>query len=366
MVKREEDGPVRNTKGFPCTLGGCRASFSRAWKLQEHLWAHAGQKPLTCDQEGCSGCFSHRSHLRRHKLQHSGEKPHRCSLASCEAAFVTRVHLERHVRHSHGESEPLKCDAPGCDQAFQKKAALKNHLMEHGRAVLFQCQEPGCEQKFDSKRSYKAHGRKHKGYVCPVSECKVSSGTWSEHVKHLQTHPVQVQCTRCEKTFQNRSSLCRHKRTHAKQKVALLCPWDGCEICYSTVFSLQHHIRKDHLHLLTHPCYFPGCTKAFAMRESLMRHLVVHDPDKKKLKLRQQLSMRWQKRLRGGRGPEALVEQNLTRLFAQKLLFRTKPRVESDLSGLFNERKLRPYVELEVNLQSLFDLPVSRRSEKTV
>nr|XP_033774896.1 P43 5S RNA-binding protein-like isoform X2 [Geotrypetes seraphini] len=353
MAKLEGDGPIPVPKGFPCTLGGCRVSFSRAWKLQEHLWAHTGQKPLTCDQEGCNGCFSRRSHLRRHKLQHSGEKPYRCSFTNCEASFVTRVHLKRHISYSHGENKPLKCDLPDCDQAFRKKAALKNHLMEHGRAV-FLCQEPGCEQKFDS-------------YFCPVTECKVSSGTWSEHVKHLQTHPVQIQCTLCEKTFQNRRSMCRHKRTHAKRTPALLCPWDGCEIHYSSVFNLQHHIRKVHLHLLTHPCYFPGCTKAFAMRESLMQHLVVHDPDKKKLKLRpQQLSRRWLKRLRSGRGQEeVLVEQNLTRLFAQKLFFRPKPRVESNLSGLFNERKLRPYIEQEVNLQSLFDLPVSR-SEKTL
>ncbi|XP_029429842.1 P43 5S RNA-binding protein-like isoform X2 [Rhinatrema bivittatum] len=361
-----EEVPVR--KSFSCTLRGCGASFSRAWKLQEHLRAHTGQKPLACDHVGCSRCFSHQSHLQRHTLQHSGEKPHRCSFTSCESAFVTKVRLERHVRYLHGEQpEPLKCTAPGCDQTFRKKAALKNHLTEHERAPLFLCQEPGCDLKFESRSQRKAHQRKHMGYLCSVEECKMRSGTWSDHVKHLQTHRVQVQCTHCEKTFQNRGGLRRHKRTHATKKPVLLCPWDECDAQHSTVFNLQHHIRKQHLHLLTHPCYFPGCTKAFAMRESLIQHLVVHDPDKKKLKLRRpSLSMKWQKRLRGDSGQEVMVEQNLSRLFAQKLIFRTKPRVESDLSGLFNERKLRPYVEPEVNLQPLFELPPGRRSEKAV
>lgn len=60
----------------------------------------------------------------------------------------------------------------------------------------------------------------------------------------------------------------------------------------------------------------------------------------------------WQKRLDGHRLP--LVEEDLRRLFALRMRVSRRTKVETNLSGLFNERKIPHYVDPEVNLRNLF------------
>lgn len=60
----------------------------------------------------------------------------------------------------------------------------------------------------------------------------------------------------------------------------------------------------------------------------------------------------WQKRLDGHQLP--LVEEDLRRLFALRMRVSRRTTMETNLSGLFNERKIPHYVDPEVNLRSLF------------
>lgn len=62
----------------------------------------------------------------------------------------------------------------------------------------------------------------------------------------------------------------------------------------------------------------------------------------------------WQKRLDGHHLP--LVEEDLRRLFALRMRVSRRAKVETNLSGLFNERKIPRYVDPEVNLRNLFAL----------
>lgn len=60
----------------------------------------------------------------------------------------------------------------------------------------------------------------------------------------------------------------------------------------------------------------------------------------------------WQKRLDGHQLP--LVEEDLRRLFALRMRVSRRAKVEANLSGLFNERKIPHYVDPEVDLRNLF------------
>lgn len=73
---------------------------------------------------------------------------------------------------------------------------------------------------------------------------------------------------------------------------------------------------------------------------------------------RQRPKKSWQKRLDGHHLP--LVEENLTRLFALRMRITRRTKVEINLSGLFNERKIPHYVDPEVNLRNLFGLKKPR------
>lgn len=73
----------------------------------------------------------------------------------------------------------------------------------------------------------------------------------------------------------------------------------------------------------------------------------------------------WQKRLDGCHQP--LVEENLQRLFALRMRISRRAKVEADLTGLFNERKIPHFVDPEVNLRGLFGIkqprPLEEKSE---
>lgn len=66
-------------------------------------------------------------------------------------------------------------------------------------------------------------------------------------------------------------------------------------------------------------------------------------------------SKSWQKRLEG-RSRRPLVEEDLRRLFALRMRFSRRTKLEADLTGLFNERKIPHYVDPEVNLRDLFSI----------
>ena len=60
------------------------------------------------------------------------------------------------------------------------------------------------------------------------------------------------------------------------------------------------------------------------------------------------------KRLDGHHLP--LVEEDLRNLFALRMRISRRAKVETNLHGLFNERKIRHYVDPEVNLRNLFGI----------
>uniref|UniRef100_A0A8C0X146 C2H2-type domain-containing protein n=1 Tax=Castor canadensis TaxID=51338 RepID=A0A8C0X146_CASCN len=61
---------------------------------------------------------------------------------------------------------------------------------------------------------------------------------------------------------------------------------EGCGRTYTTMFNLQSHILSFHEEKRPFVCEHAGCGKTFAMKQSLTRHAIVHDPDKKKMKLK--------------------------------------------------------------------------------
>ncbi|XP_053573516.1 P43 5S RNA-binding protein [Bombina bombina] len=324
-------------------------------------------KPWRCNNPGCDQTYTRRSYLHRHKLQqHTDVKGHSCTSAGCRAAFKTKKCLKRHILYKHGKDCPLTCSVSGCKQTFQKRNLLKRHLSEQHNEPVFVCDFPGCSWKSNRSSHLTAHRRRHAGYRCSYKDCQVVSPTWTSLQEHRKKHPLSLQCAKCGKDFKKQSSLHKHQDKHKEPSPRLPCPREDCSETFTTVFSLTHHVRKAHLCLQTHRCYHAGCSRIFSMRESLIRHLVIHDPERKKLKLKFNKELSKTSR-RNIHRTLPVVEEDLSRLFNQKLLFRCKTQMESNLSGLFNERLLRDQAEPEVNLSGLFQLPTGHiKTEKVV
>ncbi|XP_068605840.1 P43 5S RNA-binding protein-like [Brachionichthys hirsutus] len=347
-------GPTPPKRLLHCAYANCGATFTRQRRLNEHETVHAGERPWLCAVSGCGRRFSRRLHLSRHALRHAGVKKLACKFAGCAQSFADGGKLKRHACYFHGDQNYFKCDHPGCSLTFKKRRMFKLHLQEHDSSPRFRCSKDGCDAAFHSHGARKAHEKKHAGYRCPHANCQVLEHTWSKLQKHVAKHPATFTCQTCEKVFKRRDALRRHKRVHASHKPVLACPRGDCRAYFSTTFNLQHHIRKVHLELLKHKCSFPDCPRVFAMRESMTRHLLCHDPPAAKLKKRQRPKKSWQKRLDQKQLPR--VEEDLRRLFALRMRIARRAKVEVDLSPLFNERKIRHYVDPEVNLRSLFGI----------
>ncbi|XP_041825972.1 P43 5S RNA-binding protein [Melanotaenia boesemani] len=356
---KPSDGQRRQV--FSCTYAECGATFRKEWKLKDHETVHTGARPCQCEVEGCGRRFKRKSHLSRHMLGHAG-KQFQCKFVSCTKTFLNAGKLKRHVRYAHGEKTSyFKCNQPNCTLTFKRRRLFKLHLQEHGVHAKFKCSKDGCAATFDSHVARQAHEKKHAGYRCPHTNCQVLEHTWSKLQKHLAKHPATFTCSVCKKVFKKTDALRRHKRIHASHKPVLVCPRDDCQAYFSTTFNLQHHIRKVHLELLKYKCSFPDCPRVFAMRESMMRHLLRHDPSATTLKTRKRSKKSWQKRLNGHQLP--IVEENLHRLFTLRMRISRRTKVETNLLGLFNERKIPHYVDPEVNLRDLFGIRQPRPVE---
>ncbi|XP_072513825.1 general transcription factor IIIA, b [Salminus brasiliensis] len=271
-------------KSFACLFSGCKASFSKSWKLEAHYCKHTGLRPFVCDS--CTKSFCTRCQLTRHQLSHSGEKPYLCSVDGCTEAFPTSASLKNHVARVHQHKEKrYVCNYEGCGKEFHKNKHLKTHQCEHSNVLPFECHFEGCGKKYAASKTLKKHEKVHNGYPCAEEGCRFMGKTWTEYQAHRKAeHREILQCEDCKKVFHEAWFLLKHKQlVHLGERHKFKCTKEGCQKAYISHFKLQKHILSFHEGKRSFVCSHEGCGKAFAMEESLKRHGVVHDPKKRKL-----------------------------------------------------------------------------------
>ncbi|XP_069859420.1 transcription factor IIIA [Dipodomys merriami] len=279
--------PPAFARRFICSFPDCSANYNKAWKLDAHLCKHTGERPFVCDYEGCGKAFIRDYHLNRHILIHTGEKLFVCTASGCEQRFGTKSNLKKHVERKHeNQQKQYICSFKDCEKAFKKHQQLKIHQCQHTNEPLFRCLQEGCGKHFASPSRLKRHEKVHEGYVCQKG-CSFVAKTWTELLKHVrETHKEEITCEVCQRRFKRKDHLKQHMKTHAPERDVYRCPREGCGRTYTTVFNLQSHILSFHEEKRPFVCEYAGCSKTFAMKQSLIRHAVVHDPDKKKMKVK--------------------------------------------------------------------------------
>ncbi|XP_074549973.1 general transcription factor IIIAa [Halichoeres trimaculatus] len=274
-------------KRYICSFPDCSAAYNKQWKLDAHLCKHTGVKPYTCEHDGCGKSFCSPYHVARHSLTHSGEKPFKCTEDGCTEAFTTNSNRARHIGRAHTDGhKKYVCKHEGCGLEFKKNKQLKSHMVEqHAQLPHYQCTYEGCQMRFTFPSKLKRHEKVHRGYPCNEKGCSFTGKTWTDYQKHRKDqHRHTVRCDQCGKEFRDSWFLHQHQQVHSDVRVVLKCPRDGCERSYTTAFNLQSHISSFHEELRPFTCTHAGCGKTFAMKQSLQRHCIIHDPLRKKIK----------------------------------------------------------------------------------
>lgn len=131
-----------------CHFDGCKASFSRPYKLDFHIKKHNGeviftwvyffelpinlfQKPFTCSVDGCSKSYTTPSHLKRHNItaheKTSQDKEILCKI--CGISCSNKYNFKKHFSAHHASDLPYKCSQ--CTKEFKKKKQLLEHMCIH-------------------------------------------------------------------------------------------------------------------------------------------------------------------------------------------------------------------------------------------
>uniref|UniRef100_A0A3B3CJG4 Transcription factor IIIA n=1 Tax=Oryzias melastigma TaxID=30732 RepID=A0A3B3CJG4_ORYME len=323
-------------KRYICSFPECSAAYNKQWKLDAHLCKHTGVKPFLCERSGCGKSFCDRYHLARHELTHTGEKLFSCTAEDCTEAFTTKSNLNRHISRTHSmERKKYVCSFEGCGLEFKKNNQLKLHLCEqHSQLPLYPCTYEGCQMRFAVPSKLKRHEKVHKGYPCTEKECTFTGKTWTELLKHRkESHQPVVKCEHCSKVFRDSWFLQKHLPVHNETRTVFKCPRDDCDRSYTTIFNLQSHIRSFHEGARPFTCSHSGCGRTFAMRQSLLRHSIVHDPEKKKQQRKPRPKRSLASRLSGFRETKGPVQPKQPKLQGDSLK-------KSDQAGPVELKKL--------------------------
>lgn len=169
----------------------------------------------------------------------------------CEKLLTCQQAVAKHLQRCHPDTEFFKC--PYCDDNFYSLGALSNHI------------------------TIKRHPQKRN--VC--ERCMKSFDRRSDLKRHLRTHTDErpYSCSVCNKSFKQTNHLRRHKQINHNQSAYNTLKF-YCNLCprkFSVEEALNRHIN-DHDTETRYPCSM--CNKAFRTKYDYRRHQEVHSSRK--------------------------------------------------------------------------------------
>lgn len=198
------------------------------------------------------------------------EYPFACGWPDCLLRFETEMERLRH-RQVH---ENTACEVPLCNKVFATREELEAHMLEHEAKQPYACDFPGCEFRFTRVSSLKRHRLSHFDPTLPGLHegCPNMFHQESDRKRHMRMVHEKIRCDElgCGKMI-GKAGMQRHKKeVHGNEKH--VCDWPGCEVICRSKESLAKH-KRTHTLLRRFNCTRPGCTKSYAQKQGLERHI---------------------------------------------------------------------------------------------
>uniref|UniRef100_W8BM03 Transcriptional repressor CTCF n=1 Tax=Ceratitis capitata TaxID=7213 RepID=W8BM03_CERCA len=257
MKSHSDDRP------FVCSV--CDRAFKTNHTLQNHINVHLGRKPHPC--LSCDSRFTTQGDLSRHVMyKHTHTKRHKCT--ECDYATVEMSKLRRHMRAHTGE-RPYQC--PHCTYASPDSFKLKRHLRTHTGEKPYECDI--CQSRFTQSNSLKSHKLIHSVDDKPVFQCALCPTTCSRksdlrtHVQKLHYSDKPLPCKRCGKELPDRYSYKMHVKTHEGERCY------SCNQCNYKSISMRNLEMHKQIHSEEKPFECEKCGHRFRQKQLLGRHI---------------------------------------------------------------------------------------------
>lgn len=170
----------------------------------------------------CSKSYSQKANVHRHVRMHTKDRPHRCM--HCDRWFPCANTLKRHIQM---HTKPFKCEK--CTCAFSRKFFLEAHMKNHSE-----------KERLEDNPDYALLEDKS-GYFCKHCD-KILSKRY-RMMNHVKLHLSKrlFECPTCNKCFSCHYLLIKHRKTHNKPHVCVVCGE-----AFTRKFFLMLHRKKMH------------------------------------------------------------------------------------------------------------------------
>lgn len=220
------------------------------------------------------------------ELNHSSENVE-ISMYVCVACDYKVDHVDKlklHFAEKHPE-ESTNFLCPYCNDVFEIKAHLEEHLLTHKQNSPAESQKPNnekslicltCGLTFKTKKALKSHVETHSSQEFKCNKCNATFQKEKLLNEHQIKHHRDLHCKYCGKEIRQFKALRNHELRH--EKVSEIFECETCNRVFKTKTGLRHHLA---VHTGEYKFCCNYCGRGFMSRMMLEEHLSKHTKEER-------------------------------------------------------------------------------------
>ncbi|CAJ0832686.1 10409_t:CDS:2 [Entrophospora sp. SA101] len=268
----------QNNNVIFCQIPGCGKTFESMQKLKAHSKIH-GEKNFKCEYPecGCEQAFNKKYNLLQHiKIVHLGIKS-MCEYPGCGQTFTRKYSLLKHTKSQH-EIKNFNCEYPGCGKTYACKDALQNHTISgHLEIKDLKCNYP---QIGDENVNGNDLMMLNQNVTIATNNTNNNYNNCNtiDQSNHLEIEDLNRKYLEIGNENQSSNPEIKDLNKYSKIGNENLHDNDLMMLNQNIAVATNNNNNNDTMDQSNsvYACTFPGCCKSFRSRKSFSQHGVIH------------------------------------------------------------------------------------------